>query len=102
MIDVAFEEKIMKYSPVPIVVVNNNGKVVRANDLIGQVFVYDDLIGYDFFQLTGFRIEEMKDIVKRRETRLLKRNDKDFRVFMSRDSEEEDGNILVFFYGLQQ
>ena len=98
MIDVAFEEKIMKYSPVPIVVVNNNGKVARANNLIGQVFVYDDLIGYDFFQLTGFRIEEMKDIVKRRETRLLKRNDKDFRVFMSRDSEEEDGNILVFFY----
>ena len=29
MIDIAFEEKIMKYSPVPIVVVNNNGKVVE-------------------------------------------------------------------------
>lgn len=98
MIDSAFEEKSLKYSPVPVLIVNSNGKVVRANSLIDQVFVYDDLVGYDFFQLTGFRTEEMKEIVKRRETRLLKRNDRDFRVFMSKDSEDEDGNILVFFY----
>ena len=59
MIDAAFEEKMARYSPVPVVVVNSNGKVVRANDLITEVFIYDDLIGYDFFQLTGFKIEEL-------------------------------------------
>ena len=60
MIDNAFEEKLAKYSPVPVVVVNSNGKVVRANDLIKRVFIYDELTGYDFFQLTGFRSEERR------------------------------------------
>ena len=42
MIDTAFEEKMARYSPVPFVVVNNNGKVVRANELINKVFIYDE------------------------------------------------------------
>lgn len=98
MIDTAFEEKMAKYSPVPVAIVNANGKVVRANDLIDKVFIYDDLIGYDFFQLTGFRIEELKEVAENGESRLLSRNDREFRVFASRDSDDEEGNIFVFFY----
>ena len=64
MIDTAFEEKLVKYSPVPVVVVNSNGKVVRANDLIGTVFIYDELTGYDFFQLTGFKVDDLKDRIE--------------------------------------
>ena len=100
MIDNAFEEKITKYSPVPMLVVNQHGKVVRTNDLLGTVFVYDDLVGYDFFQLTGIKMEELKESIATGETRPLHRNDKDFRVIASRDSEDEDGNILIFFYDI--
>ena len=100
MIDNAFEEKVTKYSPVPMVVVNTNGKIVRANELIKEVFIYDDLVGYDFFQLTGFRIEELRDLAKKNESKPLKRNDKDFQVIAAKDSEEEDGNTLVFFYNI--
>ena len=100
MIDTAFEEKMAKYSPVPVVVVNSNGKVVRANELIRNVFIYDELTGYDFFQLTGLRNEDLRHIAATGESRLISRNDRDFRVFVTRDSEEENGNIFVFFYDI--
>lgn len=100
MIDTAFEEKMTKYSPVPVVVVNSNGKVVRANELMSNVFIYDELTGYDFFQLTGLKNEDLKQIAATGESRLISRNDKDFRVFAARDSEEEDGNIFVYFYDI--
>ncbi|MBR2546637.1 MAG: DHH family phosphoesterase [Eubacterium sp.] len=98
MIDTAFEEKLVRYSPVPVVVVNSNGKVVRANDLIGTVFIYDELTGYDFFQLTGFKIDDLKEIAATGESRPLSRNDRTFRVMASRDSDDEEGNILVSLY----
>ena len=100
MIDTAFEEKMAKSCPVPVVVVNSNGKVVRANDLIDKVFIYDDLIGYDFFQLTGFRVEELKEAAVKGESKPLSRNDHDFRVFASRETGDENGNIFVFFYDI--
>ncbi len=100
MIDTAFEEKMARYSPVPFVVVNNNGKVVRANELINKVFIYDELTGYDFFQLTGFRVEDLKECAATGESRPLSRNDRNFRVFATRDERDEEGNIFVFFYDI--
>lgn len=100
MIDTAFEEKAAKYSPVPVVIVNINGKVVRANDLIRKVFIYDEIVGYDIFQLTGFKVEELKESAASGESRPLSRNDRDFRVFVTRDTEDEDGNLLLFFYDI--
>lgn len=100
MIDTAFEEKAAKYSPVPVVIVNVNGKVVRANDLIRKVFIYDEIVGYDIFQLTGFKVEELRESAASGESRSLSRNDRDFRVFVTRDTEDEDGNLLLFFYDI--
>ena len=95
MIDTAFEEKAAKYSPVPVVIVNINGKVVRANDLIRKVFIYDEIVGYDIFQLTGFKVEELRESAASGESRSLSRNDRDFRVFVTRDTEDEDGNPIL-------
>lgn len=100
MINNSFEEKMIEYAPIPALVINNNGKVVRANDLIGEVFIYDDLIGYDFFQLTGFRIEEMKEAAATRDTRLLRRNDRIFRTLVAKNADEEDGNMFIFFFDI--
>ena len=100
MIDSVFEEKRISCSPVPAIVVNCNGKVVRANDHIKEVFIYDDLIGYDFFQLTEFRVEDLRDLAARRDTRLLKRNDRDFRVLVSGEPDNEEGNLSVFFFDI--
>ena len=100
MIDVSFEEKMIEYSPIPTVVINNNGKVVRANEEISKVFVYDDIIGYDFFQLTGFRIDEMKEAAATKDTRLLRRNDRIFRTLVAKDQNDEEGNMFVFFFDI--
>ncbi len=100
MIDSVFEEKLIRYSPVPMAVVNAGGKVVRASDRINEVFVYDDIIGYDFFQLTGFRIEDLRDLEARRDTRLLNRNDRDFRVTVAKDGDDEDSNLIVTFFDI--
>lgn len=100
MIDISFEEKMIEYSPIPAVVINTNGKVVRANQMISQVFIYDDIIGYDFFQLTGFRIDEMKEAAATKDTRLLRRNDKIFRTLVARNQDSEEGNLFVFFYDI--
>ena len=90
----------IEYAPTPSLVINSNGKVVRANDLIGQVFIYDDLIGYDIFQLTGFRIEEIKELAATRDTRLLRRNDRIFRTLVAKDMDDEDGNMFMFFFDI--
>ena len=100
MIDVSFEEKMIEYSPIPAVVINNNGKVVRANEEISKVFVYDDIVGYDFFQLTGFRIDEMKEAAATKDTRLLRRNDRIFRTLVVKDQNNEEGNLFVFFFDI--
>ena len=100
MIDTAFEEKATKYSPVPVVVVNKNGKVVRANDLIKEVFIYDEIVGYDIFQLTGFKAEDIRESAATGESRPLSRNDRYFRVFASKDTDDEEGNLLLFFYDI--
>ena len=98
MVDSVFEEKLLTCSPVPAVVVNANGKVVRSNDLIDDVFIYDDLVGYDFFQLTGFRMDELKESARTRESRPLHRNDRDFRVLVAKSSDDPEANLYVFFH----
>ena len=98
MIDSVFEEKLLTSSPVPAVVINANGKVVRANDLIGNVFIYDDLVGYDIFQLTGFRMDELLETQRTKDTRPLRRNDRDFRVFVTKYSDDTDANLCISFY----
>jgi len=98
MVDTVFEDKLSKYMPVPLLIVNGNGKVVRSNDLIEEVFIYGELTGYDFFGLTGISTDELKAMADSRDSKMIERNDRYFRVVSSREKDDEDGNILVFFY----
>ena len=41
MIDTAFEEKFGRFMPMPFLVVNSNGKIVRFNERIKEVFPFD-------------------------------------------------------------
>ena len=98
MIDPVFEEKVSNYMPMPVCVVNHNGKVVRSNANMKDVFVYDELTGYDFFALTGISSDELRELADKHKFRSLERNDREFRVFAARDKDDEDGNTMVFFY----
>ena len=45
--------------PIPACVVDKDGIVTAANPLMKNVFVYEDIIGYNFFTLTGVRREQL-------------------------------------------
>lgn len=97
MIDSGLEEKIIKCVPMPVCVVNQNGKVVRSNERIEDVFIYDELIGYDFFQLSGIKLDELVELADKGEFREIERNDREFKLYAARDKDEKDGNIFVIF-----
>ena len=45
-------------------------------------------------------MEDLKECAATGESRPLSRNDRDFRVFATRDESDEEGNIFVFFYDI--
>ena len=48
------QEKILTTCvPIPICVINSQGKVVDANKYIGDVFIYDAIIDADILHLQG-------------------------------------------------
>ena len=42
--------------PLPICIINEQGKVIGASDQISQVFLYDDILDSDLFALTGVKL----------------------------------------------
>ena len=80
--------------PLPACTVNPDGIVTAANPLIKNVFVYEDIAGYNFFTLTGIRREQLMNANE--EERIIERNDKMFKLWVNQDA-REDEDIVVFF-----
>ena len=51
------EKLLSYYSPMPMCVVNAQGKVTRASRCIDEVFKYDGIVGADIFALTGIKLQ---------------------------------------------
>jgi hypothetical protein len=45
--------------PIPACVVGVDGRISKANSFIKNVFVYEDIVGSNFFALTGVRRENL-------------------------------------------
>ena len=43
-----------KNIPVPHITIDRQGKVLSANEHMGEVFLYEGIVGADVFTLTGF------------------------------------------------
>lgn len=80
--------------PVPACTVDKNGKVTGANPLINRVFVYEDIVGYNFFTLTGVKREQL--LKANEEEITLDRNEKYFKLWVNSEI-TEDEDIVVFF-----
>ena len=52
MAKILFEKEISSKIPLPVCIINSKGKVVSANEHIGDVFIYDGIEDADFFALT--------------------------------------------------
>ena len=91
------EKLLAHYSIVPTCIINQLGKVTRANSKIAEVFKYDGIVGNDIFALTGVKVQ---DIIKAAEDGsfiVLKRNDKAFKIQAGFVGEGETATIMLYF-----
>lgn len=91
------EKLLAYYSIVPTCIINNQGKVTKANSRIADVFKYDGIAGNDIFALTGVKLP---DIIKAAEDDtfiVIKRNDKAFKILAGFIGEGETASILLYF-----
>lgn len=97
MSETLFGKLVSSYIPLPMCIVNRNGKVVRSNDHISEVFIYDGIESADFFALTGIKVSELFSEIGTSNYHVLERNGKQFRLMINLEGEGEDANLLVFF-----
>ena len=80
--------------PLPTCVVDTDGIVIRANPLIKNVFVYEDIAGSNFFTLTGVKRDAL--LMANEEEIIIYRNDRLFKIRTNEDV-KPDKDIIVFF-----
>lgn len=95
------EKLLTYYTPLPMCIVNAQGKVTRANKKIAEVFKYDGIVDNDVFALTGIKLTEFMDAAEKETPLYIERNDKAFRINCSflGGTEEDMTNasiIMVF------
>ena len=66
--------------PLPICIINEQGKVIGASDQISQVFLYDDILDSDLFALTGVKLAELYQSLQDGISPIIKRNDRVFKL----------------------
>ena len=99
------ERLLAYYSPLPMCIVNAQGKVTRASRKIAEVFKYDGIIDYDIFALTGIKMPTFVEAAEKEEYLYIQRNERTFRIgceFLgggSGDDEEshENASIILHF-----
>lgn len=91
------EKLLSYYSPIPMCVVNAQGKVTRASRRIDEVFKYDGIVGADIFALTGIKLQEITGAAEENTVLYLKRNDRNFKVVPGMIGSGETEAILLYF-----
>ena len=98
------ERLLAYYSPLPMCIVNAQGKVTRASKKIAEVFKYDGIIDYDIFALTGIKMPEFVSAAENEEPLYIQRNDRTFRIgcsFLGGGSGEEgaheEASVILHF-----
>lgn len=84
----------IKQLPFPVCVVGADGNIVSANSFIKNVFVYEDIVGSNFFALTGVRRESL--LTANTEEIIIERNKRLFKLWTNENPKEND-DIIVFF-----
>ena len=83
--------------PIPKITIDKQGKVLSANDHIGEVFLYEGIVGADVFTLTGVKTGELYEIAGTDQHPLINRNNRVFKVFSYFESDDSDVLSVVFY-----
>ena len=90
------EEKFSEYVPLPMCLVGGDGKIKKSNPRIGEVFLYDNIVGTDIFVRTGFTMEELIHSARYDEPLIFRLNKKTFKVNVS-DAGFKDDSVILYF-----
>lgn len=97
MAEKRIEKLLAAYVPIPMCIINSNGKVTRASGKIDEVFKYDGIKDADIFALTGIKFADFLKSAKGEKNLILDRNDKKFKIQVSSIGEEEDSSFALYF-----
>lgn len=92
------ERLLTYYTPLPMCIINSQGKVTRANSRMAAVFKYDGIAGMDIFQLTGVKMPDFIAAAANNTPIFITRNDKDFKLSCGFLGEGEDASVVVLFF----
>ena len=82
--------------PVPRITIDRQGKVLSANENMGEVFLYEGIVGADVYTLTGIKAQELFDTVENAQRPVISRNDKKFKVVAFHETDNEEELTIVF------
>lgn len=91
------EKLLCAYSPLPLCILNPQGKVSRANAKIDEVFIYDGIRGADVFALTGIKYQDIVQATQEEKALTISRNDKTFKMMTSFIGTGDLASIAVYF-----
>lgn len=83
--------------PIPLCIIDANGKVSRTNEKIDEVFLYDGVGGADIFVLTGLKHQEFVNAAEKGEPLMLSRNEKEFKIQASFVGNGDTASIALYF-----
>jgi hypothetical protein len=72
--------------PVPTCLVGVDGNVIKANPLIKNVFVYEHIVGTNFFALTGVKRDML--LTANSEEIIIERNKRIFKLWTNENPKE--------------
>ena len=84
----------IKQLPIPACVVGTDGVITKANSRMKDVFLYEDIVGSNFFALTGIRRETL--LSANAEDMKIEKNKRIFKLWTNEKPLEND-EIAVFF-----
>ena len=90
------DELFSEYVPLPLCIVGDNGKIQSVSSKIGEVFLYDELVGSDIFALTGISKEQLKDAAASGEQLIYRGSSKTFKVSVAFTGDDSESTLLYF------
>ncbi len=94
------EKLLSGYVPLPMCIINQQGKVTRASNKIDEVFKYDGIKDADIFALTGIKHGEFFSEDVNEKFLTLSRNEKVFRIQVGYIGKEEQKRAIIYFYDI--
>lgn len=94
------EKLLSAYVPLPMCVINQQGKVTRASNKIDEVFKYDGIKDADIFALTGIKHGEFFSEGVNEKFLTLSRNDRIFRIQVGYIGNDEQRRAIIYFYDI--